>query len=231
MDLSPLFLSLETAFIATIITFFAGIYAALIVIKTKKTKYLLDIIFTLPLVLPPTVVGFFLLFIFGRASIIGNLLDKIGFYVVFNIKGAILASFIASFPIMYRISKGAFEHIDKNIINAAETLGKSHNWIFWRIIIPNSKLSIFAGIILSFARALGEFGATIMVAGNIPKKTQTMSLAVYTAVQSGDKTLAFKWVIIMIIISFITITMMNIITYKTTFFKKKNTKVIKQKYR
>ncbi|ASJ20200.1 molybdate ABC transporter permease subunit [Brachyspira hampsonii] len=211
MEYSPLILSIKTALYSTIITFFIGIYAALIVVKIKKFSSLFDIIFTLPLVLPPTVVGFFLLLLFGRNSFIGGIAAKLGFPFVFTLRGAVLASFIVSFPIMYRTSKGAFEQIDKNIINAARTLGKSENWIFWRVILPNTWHSILGGTILSFTRALGEFGATIMIAGNIPKKTQTMSLAVYTAVQAGDRELAFKWVMIIVSISFISIMIMNII--------------------
>ena len=211
MGITPFILSVEVAFVSTIITFFVGIYAAIIIVRIKKFSSLFDIIFTLPLVLPPTVVGFFLLLIFGRNSFIGGLLSKVGISLVFDLKGAILASFIVAFPLMYRTSRGAFEQIDNNIINAARTLGKSENWIFWRIILPNSWQSILSGTILSFTRSLGEFGATIMIAGNIPNKTQTISLAIYTAVQSGDRELAFKWVIIIVAISFVSIMMMNIL--------------------
>ena len=122
---------------------------------------------------------------------------------------------------MYRTSKGAFEQIDTNIINAARTLGKSENWIFWRVMLPNSWQSILGGAILSFTRALGEFGATIMIAGNIPNKTQTISLAIYTAVQAGDRELAFRWVLIIVAISFISIMMMNIIIPVSSSIKKR----------
>ncbi|WP_300369860.1 molybdate ABC transporter permease subunit [Brachyspira sp.] len=221
MEYTPLILSIKTAFYSTIITFFVGIYAAIIVVKIKKFSSIFDIIFTLPLVLPPTVVGFFLLIFFGRNSFIGSIASKLGFQFVFTLKGAILASFIVSFPLMYRTSKGAFEQIDKNIINAAKTLGKSENWIFWRIILPNTWHSILGGTILSFTRALGEFGATIMIAGNIPNKTQTMSLAVYTAVQAGNRELALKWVVIIVMISFISIMMMNIVLPLSDAIKKR----------
>ena len=194
---------------------------AIIIVRIKKFSFLFDIIFTLPLVLPPTVVGFFLLLIFGRNSFIGGLLSKVGISLVFDLKGAILASFIVAFPLMYRTSRGAFEQIDNNIINAARTLGKSENWIFWRIILPNSWQSILSGTILSFTRSLGEFGATIMIAGNIPNKTQTISLAIYTAVQSGDRELAFKWVIIIVAISFVSIMMMNIFVPSASFIKRR----------
>lgn len=221
MGITPFILSVEVAFVSTIITFFVGIYAAIIIVRIKKFSFLFDIIFTLPLVLPPTVVGFFLLLIFGRNSFIGGLLSKVGISLVFDLKGAILASFIVAFPLMYRTSRGAFEQIDNNIINAARTLGKSENWIFWRIILPNSWQSILSGTILSFTRSLGEFGATIMIAGNIPNKTQTISLAIYTAVQSGDRELAFKWVIIIVSISFVSIMMMNIFVPSASFIKRR----------
>lgn len=221
MGITPFILSVEVAFVSTIITFFVGIYAAIIIVRIKKFSFLFDIIFTLPLVLPPTVVGFFLLLIFGRNSFIGGLLSKVGISLVFDLKGAILASFIVAFPLMYRTSRGAFEQIDNNIINAARTLGKSENWIFWKIILPNSWQSILSGTILAFTRSLGEFGATIMIAGNIPNKTQTISLAIYTAVQSGDKELAFKWVIIIVAISFVSIMMMNIFVPSASFIKRR----------
>lgn len=221
MEITPFILSVEVALVSTIITFFVGIYAAIIIVRIKKFSSLFDIIFTLPLVLPPTVVGFFLLLVFGRNSFIGGLFSKIGISFVFDLKGAILASFIVAFPLMYRTSRGAFEQIDNNIINAARTLGKSENWIFWRIILPNSWQSILSGTILAFTRSLGEFGATIMIAGNIPNKTQTISLAIYTAVQAGDKELAFKWVIIIVSISFVSIMMMNIFIPSASFIKRR----------
>ena len=221
MEYSPLILSLKTAFYSTIITFFVGIYIAFAVFKIKRFSSIFDIVFTLPLVLPPTVVGFFLLIFFGRNSFIGSIVEKLGFPFIFTLRGAILASFIVSFPLMYRTSKGAFEQIDTNIINAARTLGKSENWIFWRIMLPNSWQSILGGAILSFTRALGEFGATIMIAGNIPNRTQTISLAIYTAGQAGDRALAFRWVIIIVAISFISIMMMNIIIPVSSSIKKR----------
>lgn len=221
MEIIPFILSVEVAFVSTIITFFVGIYAAIIIVRIKRFSFIFDIIFTLPLVLPPTVVGFFLLLVFGRNSFIGGLLSKVGISFVFDLKGAILASFIVAFPLMYWTSRGAFEQIDNNIINVARTLGKSENWIFWKIILPNSWQSILSGTILAFTRSLGEFGATIMIAGNIPNKTQTISLAIYTAVQSGDKELAFKWVIIIVAISFVSVMMMNIFVPSASFIKRR----------
>lgn len=209
MSYSPLWISLKAAFLATIITFILGIYAAYLTTKLKSFKGLVDGIFTLPLVLPPTVVGFFLLVMLGKNSIIGKFLSTYDISIVFSPIATILASAIVAFPLMYRTARGAFEGLDKNMIYAARTLGLSEHEIFLKIMIPNTMPSLIAGTILAFARALGEFGATIMLAGNIPGKTQTMAVAVYSAVQAGNRELAYRWVIIMVIISFITMLIMN----------------------
>ncbi len=209
MSYSPLLISLKAAIIATIITFVCGIYAAYLTIKLKRFKGLVDGLLTLPLVLPPTVVGFFLLVFLGKNSFIGKLLGLYDISVVFSSTATIIASAIVSFPLMYRTARGAFEQLDRNMIYVARTLGLSEHEIFLKIMLPNSFSSIIAGTILAFARALGEFGATIMLAGNIPGKTQTMAVAVYSAVQSGNRTLAYKWVAIMVTISFIAILIMN----------------------
>lgn len=209
MQLSPLIISLQVACVATIITFFCGIAAARLVMKMNKGKALLDVLFTLPLVLPPTVVGFFLLLVFGTNNPLGQLLSTFGIKVVFSLSGAIIAAATVSFPLMYRTTRGAFEQLDVNTIYAARTLGASEQWIFWKLIVPLSGPGIIAGTILAFTRALGEFGATIMLAGNIPGKTQTMSVAIYTAVQAGNRQLAYQWVAIICIISLITILLMN----------------------
>ncbi len=212
MDYSPLFISLKVAIIATIITFVLGLLAARLVVSMKHGKTLLDCIFSLPLVLPPTVVGFFLLLIFGRNSIIGDFLIKIGCSVVFDIKGAVISSVVVSFPLMYRTVRGAFEQVDASYIYAARTLGMREWTIFRKIIIPLSYPGILAATVLSFARALGEFGATIMLAGNIPGRTQTISVAIYTAVQGGNRELAYKWTMIIMAISFVSIFLMNYFT-------------------
>lgn len=209
MDYSPLLLSLKTSIIATVITFVIGIYAAYLVTKLNSFKGLIDGILTLPLVLPPTVVGFFLLILLGKNSRLGRFLSLYDISLVFSLGAAIIASTVVSFPLMYRTARGAFEQLDKNIIYVAKTLGLSDHKIFLKIVLPNSFSSIMAGTILAFARALGEFGATIMVAGNIPGKTQTMSVAVYSAVQGGNRALAYRWVLIMVLISFISMIIMN----------------------
>lgn len=209
MNYSPLFISLKAAIIATIITFILGIYAAYFTTKLNKFKGIVDGVLTLPLVLPPTVVGFFLLVTLGKNSLIGKFLSLYNLSIVFSATATIIASAVVSFPLMYRTARGAFEQLDKNMIYVAKTLGLTEHEIFLKIMLPNSLSSIMAGTILAFARALGEFGATIMLAGNIPGKTQTMAVAVYSAVQAGNRTLAYKWVAIMVIISFISMIIMN----------------------
>ena len=209
MSYSPLWISLKAAFIATLVTFILGIYAAYLTTKLKSFKGLVDGIFTLPLVLPPTVVGFFLLIVLGKNSIIGQFLSTYDMSLVFTPTATIIASAIVAFPLMYRTARGAFEGLDKNMIYVGRTLGLTEHEIFLKIMIPNCLPSLVAGTILAFTRALGEFGATIMLAGNIPGKTQTMAVAVYSAVQAGNRELAYKWVLIMVALSFVTMLIMN----------------------
>lgn len=209
MELSPLFISLKVAFTATLITIFAGTAAARFVLKIKRFKGIIDGLFTLPMVLPPTVVGFFLLVLLGKNSPSGKFLMNLNINVVFTWVGAVIASAVVSFPLMYRTVRGAFEQFDVNIIYAARTLGMAESKIFRAIVLPNIVPGLIAGTILSFARALGEFGATMMLAGNIPGKTQTMSVAVYSAVQSGDSGTAYKWVAVVCTMSFIAMILMN----------------------
>ena len=209
MDYSPLLIALKTSITATFITFVIGVYVAYLVKKLNKFKGIIDGILTLPLVLPPTVVGFFLLVFLGKNSVIGKYLALYDKSVVFTITAAVIASTVVSLPLMYRTTRGAFEQLDRDIIHVAKTLGLSEHKIFLKIMLPNSFPSIMAGTVLAFVRALGEFGATIMVAGNIPGKTQTMSVAVYTAVQAGNRPLAYKWVLVMGVISFVSMIIMN----------------------
>ena len=209
-DLSPLWISFKVAFFATLITFVLGIAAARLVISMKRGKSLVDGLFSLPMVLPPTVVGFFLLMIFGKNSLIGGALASAGFSVLFTWQGAVIAAAAVSFPIMYRTCRGALEQVDRNIADAARTLGMSEGKIFFKIMIPMARPGIAAATILSFARALGEFGATMMLAGNMPGKTQTMSIAIYTAMQGGDREKAYIWVAIVMAISLAVILLMNL---------------------
>ena len=210
MDFSPLWISLKIALIATLITFVLGIAAARLVLSMKRGKVIADSLFSLPMVLPPTVVGFFLLITFGNNGFLGRFFESIGMKVLFTWQGAVLAAVAVSFPIMYRTARGAIEQVDKNLLNAGRTLGMSENKIFFKVVFPMSRPGIAAATILSFARALGEFGATMMLAGNIPGKTQTMSIAIYTAMQGGDRSKAYIWVAIVMVISFVIMIMMNL---------------------
>ena len=210
--LSPLIISLEVAGLATVITFFLGIALAygVLQIRSRLAGTIADAVITLPLVLPPTVVGFFLLLFLGKRSAIGSALLSIDQPLVFTWRAAVVAAVIVSLPLMYRTARGAFEAIDRNMIHAAQTLSVSNWRIFWRIILPNARHGILAGLVLSFARALGEFGATIMFAGNIPGRTQTMSTAIYAAVQANDYDLAFRWAVIISLFSLFFIGAMNL---------------------
>lgn len=209
MDLSPLVISIKTAGLATAITFVLGIYAARYIRHIRRFQGIIDGIITLPLVLPPTVVGFFLLLFLGKNGWIGQFLQIFNVNVIFSWPATVITAAVVSFPLMYRTVRGTFEQIDADIISAARTLGMSEERIFWKIIVPLSWPGIMAGMILSFARALGEFGATIMLAGNIPGKTQTMSTAIYSAVQANDQDTAFVWAAIIIVLSLAVMVMMN----------------------
>ncbi|MFA6808327.1 MAG: molybdate ABC transporter permease subunit [Eubacteriales bacterium] len=220
LDLTPLYISLKTAFIATVITFFLGILLARWMVFCRgKGKVLIDGLIIMPMVLPPTVVGFLLLIILGKNGIIGQLLNKLGTSIVFSWTAAVITATVVALPLMYKTAKGAFEQIDMNIVDAAKTLGVS-NWnIFWKVILPLSYPGIYAGIILSFARALGEFGATLMLAGNIPGKTQTIPIAIFFAVESGDMNTAYLWVAIIMFISLSAIISMNYWNQKQSKYK------------
>lgn len=210
--LSPLIISLEVAGLATVMTFFLGIALAygVLQLRSRLASTIADAVITLPLVLPPTVVGFFLLLLLGKRSAIGSALLALDLPLVFTWRAAVIAAVIVSLPLMYRTARGAFEALDQNMIHAAQTLGVSNGRIFRRIIVPNARHGILAGLVLSFARALGEFGATIMFAGNIPGRTQTMSTAIYAAVQANDYDLALRWAIIISLFSLIFIGAMNL---------------------
>jgi len=209
-DMSPLRISLETAFTSTAVTFVLGILAANWMKEYRgRMKSLLDGIFNLPLVLPPTVVGFFLLLLFGRNGPVGKILFNIGITVIFSWPATVIAASVVSFPMMYRSARGAFEQIDLNIINAARTLGVPEWKIFLKVVLPLAWPGVAAGTVLAFARAIGEFGATLMIAGNIPGRTQTIPVAIYFAAAGGDMDKALVWVILIILISFTVIFLMN----------------------
>src|SRR4028118_1489340 len=201
-ELSPLWISLKTAALATIITFFLGIAAAWWMPGNQfKGKAIIEGILIAPLVLPPTVVGFLLLLLFGKNGAIGQFLLQFDLTIIFTWQAAAITATVVSFPLMYKTALGAFEQIDANLLNAARTLGASEWQVFWRIMLPLAWPGILAGTILAFARALGEFGATLMLAGNIPGQTQTIPMAIFFAAEAGDMGQALVWVLIILAIS------------------------------
>ena len=209
-DFSPLWISLKSSAIATFVTFFLGIAAARWMLSTRiKCKPLIEGILISPLVLPPTVVGFLLLLLFGRNGAIGQFLLQFDLTIIFTWQATVITATVVSFPLMYKTALGAFEQIDPNLLNAARTLGASEWQVFWRIMLPLARSGILAGTILAFARALGEFGATLMLAGNIPGQTQTIPMAIYFAVESGDMRQAAIWVLIILCLSLSALTVVN----------------------
>lgn len=212
-DLSPLWLSLQSALAATVITFFLGIAAARWMVDYRgKGKALIEGLLISPLVLPPTVVGFLLLLLFGKNGPIGQLLLQVGVTVIFTWTATVITGTVVAFPLMYKTAQGAFAQIDANLLRAARTLGASEATVFWRVILPLAWPGIIAGIILAFARALGEFGATLMLAGNIPGQTQTIPVAIYFAVEAGDMKQASVWVLIILAISLTVLTAVNFLS-------------------
>ncbi|MEI1377269.1 molybdate ABC transporter permease subunit [Nostoc sp. UHCC 0926] len=202
LDFSPLWISLKTSFLATFITFFFGIAAAYWMLGYRgKGKSLIEGIFIAPLILPPTVVGFLLLLFFGKNGPVGKLMQAFDFSIVFTWYGAAIAAMVVSFPLMYKTALGAFEQIDGNLLRVARTLGATEATIFWRISLPLALPGIVAATMLAFARALGEFGATLMLAGNIPGQTQTIPMAIYFAVEAGAMNEAWFWAIAIMVIS------------------------------
>lgn len=223
MDLSPIVISIKTACVSIIFTFILGILCSWFVVSRKNevTKMILDGIFTIPLVLPPTVAGFFLLYLFGVGRPIGKFfIDMFATKIVFSWPATVIAAIVMSFPLMYRSCRGAFEQVDENIIFAAKTLGMSEWKIFYKIYLANAMPGVLSGAILSFTRGLGEFGATAMIAGNIAGKTRTLPMAVYSEVASGNMNVANQYVVILVAIAFISIVIMNVLSYRNTRIKR-----------
>ena len=216
LDWSPLIISLKTGVVATIISFFLGIFAARKVIKTTSgKKAVIDGILTLPMVLSPTVAGFFLLLLFSKRRPLGIFLyEQFDIKVVQTWLGCIIAATVIAFPLMYRNARAAFEQIDVNLVYAGRTLGMSETQIFWKVVVPTAGPGIASGTILTFARALGEYGATSMLAGNIPGKTGTISQKIAMVIQDGDYLTAGIWVAIVILIALVIIVLMNLISGK-----------------
>lgn len=213
LDWSPLWISVKTGIVATVLSFFLGIFAARKVISLgTKGKSVWDGILTLPLVLPPTVAGFFLLLIFSRRRPFGIFLyDTFDISAVHTWLGCILAATVIAFPLMYRNARAAFEQIDINLIHAGRTLGMSEMKIFWKVAVPAAGPGLASGTILTFARAMGEYGATSMLAGNIPGKTGTISQKIAMVIQDGDYATAGVWVVIVLVIAFAAVFVINLI--------------------
>lgn len=215
MDWSPVLISMKTAGLSIFITFFAGIFAAWVVVNLKGelTKIIVDGLLTMPLVLPPTVVGFFLLYIFGVKRPVGAFfIEYFGVKIAFSWGATVLAAVVMSFPLMYRSARGAFEQVDANLLAAARTLGMSEWHIFWKVLLANALPGIISGGVLAFARGLGEFGATAMIAGNIAGKTRTLPMAVYSEVAAGNMDSAYEYVVVIVCIAFLSVAAMNLVS-------------------
>ncbi len=209
-DLTPIWISLKTATTATVITFFLGIMVAWWMLGYRgKRKEIIEGLLTAPLVLPPTVVGFLLLLLLGKNGFIGKILDSVGITVIFSWFATVIASTVVAFPLMYKTTLGAFKQIDSNLLACARTLGASEWTVFWRVILPLAKPGLIAGTLLVFARALGEFGATLMLAGSIPGRTETIPIAIFFAAESGEMDRALLLVVVMLVISLGVITVIN----------------------
>lgn len=210
-DLTPLWISLKTAGLATLATFFTGIAAAYWMLGYRgRWKSVIEGIFISPLILPPTVVGFLLLLLFGKNGLLGQFMAQFDFTVIFTWYAAVITATVVAFPLMYKTALGAFEQVDNSLLQVAQTLGASKGRIFWRVLLPLSVPGILAGTTLAFARALGEFGATLMLAGNIPGQTQTMPMAIYFAVEAGAMNEAWLWVIVIMTIALSGIVAVNL---------------------
>ena len=216
MDWFPLYNSLRIAVISSVLVFFSGIFAAYYIAKLHPVvKGVLDVILTLPMVLPPTVVGYFILLLLGSKRTFGIwFYHTFGTKLVMNWYSGIFAATIVAFPLMYRTARGAFESFDETLSYSGQTLGLSNSYIFWKVRMPACRQGIMAGTVLAFARALGEYGATSMVAGYTPGKTATISTTVYQLWRTNDDLLAFKWVMVNIAISAVVLLAVNMLEKK-----------------
>ncbi|HHW39090.1 MAG TPA: molybdate ABC transporter permease subunit [Bacillales bacterium] len=211
LNYSPLLLSLKISSISTIVVFFLGLVVSRFLSRRNFFgKSVIESVLLLPLVLPPTVVGFGLLLFFGKNGLIGRLLlDWFDFQIVFTWIGAVIAAIVVSFPLMYQSASAAFQNYDRNLENAALTMGATKWKVFWTIALPLAWPGLLSGLVLAFARGLGEFGATLMIAGYIPNKTDTIPMAIYFAVESGQTEVAQFWVIIIVALGFSIIMWLN----------------------
>lgn len=218
IDWSPLWISLRTAAATIVIVFFIGVIIAWWVerLQSQSLKIFADAVITLPMVLPPTVAGFFLLYFFGNNRFLGQLIYQMtGIKIAFSWLATVLAAAVISLPLMYRSARGALSQVDKGMLEAARSLGMAEWRIFWRIHLPNALPGIIAGSLLAFARGLGEFGATAMIAGNIAGRTRTLPLAVYSAVAAGDWDAAGWYVAVIVGICLLVVIGLNVYLYKT----------------
>ncbi|GEQ02963.1 molybdate ABC transporter permease subunit [Staphylococcus ureilyticus] len=212
-DVTPFWISLRVAIISTIIVTILGVFISRWLYKRRGfITRLLESFIVLPIVLPPTVMGFILLIVFSPHSVVGRFFsDVLHLPVVFTLTGAIIASIIVSFPLMYQHTVQGFRSIDPKMLNTARTMGASENKIFMKLVLPLSKRSILAGVMMSFARAIGEFGATLMVAGYIPNKTNTLPLEIYFLVEQGKENQAWLWVIVLVAFAITVIGTINLL--------------------
>ena len=213
---SPLFISLKTGFVAIIFIFILGVIGAIAVMKmNNRAKWIIDAVFTMPLVLPPTVAGYLLLLVFSPRRPFGIFLkNELGIKVVQSWSGCVIAAVVISFPLMYRSARAAFEQIDSNIIYAGRTLGMSEFEIITKVVIPTAMPGLLSGGILSFARAIGEYGATAMLAGNVLGKTRTISVAIASEVAGGNFDIAGIWTCVIVLIAFVIVLAINLVTGK-----------------
>ena len=213
MDWFPLYNSLRIAAISTVAVFFLGIWAAYYIARLPRlVKGVLDVVLTLPLVLPPTVVGWLLLMLLGPKRPLGAwVLEAFDVKLVMTWWSAIFATVVVAFPLMYRTARGAFESFDKNLADAGRTFGRSNTWVFWRVQMPVCRQGILAGTVLAFARALGEYGATSMIAGYTPGRTATISTTVYQLWRTNDNAGAAMWVLVNIAISAVFLLAVNLL--------------------
>ena len=216
MDWYPLFNSLRVALISCAVVFFLGIFAAYYVARLPRAvKGVLDVVLTLPMVLPPTVVGYFLLLLLGAKRPLGLFFAQhFGVRLVMSWYSAIFASIVVAFPLMYRTARGAFESFDETLAWSAQTLGRSNTWIFWRVRMPACRQGILAGTVLAFARALGEYGATSMLAGYTPGKTATIATTVYQLWRTNEERGAMQWVLVDVALSAVVLLAVNLLERK-----------------
>ena len=222
-DWAPLFISLRSSLLALVLVFFLGIGAArLLLYACRRTGWLADVLFSLPMVLPPTVTGYFLLILLGRNSPLGRFLGTRGISLIFTWQATVAAAVVVSFPLMYRAARGSLEQVDQNLIHAARTLGMGEFRLFLKIMIPEAWPGIAAGTALAFARALGEFGATVMLAGNIPGRTQTIPLAIYFATAGGNMRGAGIWALLITLVSCLILGVMNFFNHRQNLIRRGN---------